>query len=77
MTDHPTDIEADIPEVMDRGEGAGLMEPIDQVAFMETLVQPDRLRMRILLWAEVESRPVAPCLPCDAGAALDAGVVSG
>lgn len=29
---------------------------IDQVDFMESLVQPDRLRTRILLWAEEESR---------------------
>jgi Fic family protein len=29
---------------------------IDQVTFMESLVQPDRLRARILLWAEEESR---------------------
>ncbi len=29
---------------------------IDQVRFMENLVQPDRLRTRILLWAEEESR---------------------
>jgi len=29
---------------------------IDQVAFMESLVQPDRLRTRILLWAEEEIR---------------------
>lgn len=29
---------------------------IDQVDFMETLVQPDRLRARILLWAEEEVR---------------------
>jgi Fic family protein len=29
---------------------------LDQVAFMETLVQPDRLRARILLWAEEEIR---------------------
>jgi Fic family protein len=29
---------------------------IDQVTFMESLVQPDRLRTRILLWAEEESR---------------------
>jgi Fic family protein len=29
---------------------------IDQVDFMETLVQPDRLRARILLWAEEETR---------------------
>lgn len=29
---------------------------IDQVDFMESLVQPDRLRVRILLWAEEEIR---------------------
>jgi Fic family protein len=29
---------------------------LDQVRFMETLVQPDRLRARILLWAEEEIR---------------------
>lgn len=29
---------------------------IDQVAFMESLVQPDRLRARIILWAEEEIR---------------------
>src|SRR6267378_3266161 len=29
---------------------------IDQVAFMETLVQPDRLRTRIVMWAEEEFR---------------------
>ena len=29
---------------------------LDQVAFMEELVQPDRLRARILLWAEEEAR---------------------
>jgi Fic family protein len=29
---------------------------IDQVDFMESLVQPDRLRTRILLWAEEEIR---------------------
>jgi Fic family protein len=29
---------------------------IDQVAFMEGLVQPDRLRARILLWVEEETR---------------------
>ena len=29
---------------------------IDQVSFMESLVQPDRLRTRILLWAEEEIR---------------------
>ncbi len=29
---------------------------IDQVTFMESLVQPDRLRARIVLWAEEEVR---------------------
>ena len=29
---------------------------IDQVAFMESLVQPDRLRTRILQWAQEEIR---------------------
>jgi Fic family protein len=29
---------------------------IDQVTFMESLVQPDRLRTRIILWAEEEAR---------------------
>jgi hypothetical protein len=29
---------------------------IDQVTFMESLVQPDRLRARILVWAEEEIR---------------------
>ena len=29
---------------------------IDQVTFMEGLVQPDRLRARIVLWAEEEVR---------------------
>ncbi|MCC6265569.1 MAG: Fic family protein [Bryobacterales bacterium] len=40
---------------------------IDQVTFMESLIQPDRLRARILLWAEEEARlgelpPKAGCL---------------
>ena len=29
---------------------------IDQVGFMESLMQPDRLRTRIFLWAEEETR---------------------
>ncbi|MCC6536959.1 MAG: Fic family protein [Bryobacterales bacterium] len=29
---------------------------VDQVSFMESLMQPDRLRTRILLWAEEEAR---------------------
>ena len=43
---------------------------IDQVAFMETLMQPDRLRTRILLWAEEENR--MGLLPPKAGAILEA-----
>lgn len=43
---------------------------IDQVAFMENLVQPDRLRARILLWAEEEVRLGA--LPTKAGHVLEA-----
>lgn len=43
---------------------------IDQVKFMEELVQPDRLRTRILLWAEEEIRLDA--LPPKAGNVLEA-----
>jgi Fic family protein len=43
---------------------------LDQVKFMEELVQPDRLRTRILLWAEEEVR--AGALPPKAGAILEA-----
>jgi Fic family protein len=43
---------------------------IDQVTFMEGLVQPDRLRARILLWAEEEAR--LGQLPPKAGAILEA-----
>ncbi|MFN7650806.1 MAG: Fic family protein [Acidobacteriota bacterium] len=43
---------------------------IDQVTFMESLVQPDRLRARILLWAEEESR--AGELPSPSGRLLEA-----
>jgi Fic family protein len=43
---------------------------IDQVDFMEGLVQPDRLRARILLWAEEEVRLEA--LPPRAGNLLEA-----
>jgi Fic family protein len=48
---------------------------IDQVAFMEGLVQPDRLRDRILIWAEEESR--ADALPPRAGAVLEAVLYRG
>ena len=29
---------------------------IDQVKFMESLVEPDRLRARVLLWAEEKAK---------------------
>lgn len=48
---------------------------IDQVAFMENLVQPDRLRARILLWAEEEIRLGA--LPPKSGAVLEAVLYRG
>ena len=43
---------------------------LDQVKFMEELVQPDRLRNRILLWVEEEAR--AGTLPLMAGRILEA-----
>ena len=43
---------------------------IDQVSFMESLMQPDRLRTRILLWAEEETR--MSLLPPKAGTVLEA-----
>jgi Fic family protein len=43
---------------------------IDQVTFMESLMQPDRLRTRILLWAEEETR--LNLVPPKAGAVLEA-----
>jgi Fic family protein len=43
---------------------------IDQVAFMEGLVQPDRLRVRILMWAAEEVRLGA--LPAKAGSVIEA-----
>ncbi len=43
---------------------------LDQVKFMEELVQPDRLRDRILLWTEEEIR--ADALPQKAGRILEA-----
>lgn len=43
---------------------------LDQVTFMEDLVQPDRLRNRILLWVEEEVR--AGTLPPRAGAIIEA-----
>ncbi len=43
---------------------------LDQVAFMEALMQPDRLRARVLLWAEEEMR--LQNLPPRAGQVLEA-----
>lgn len=48
---------------------------IDQVEFMESLVQPDRLRDRILIWAEEEIR--ADGLPPKSGAVLEAVLYRG
>lgn len=48
---------------------------IDQVKFMEDLVQPERLRTRILLWAEEEIRMVA--LPPKADRLLEAVLYRG
>jgi Fic family protein len=47
-----------------------LRTSLDQVAFMESLVQPDRLRTRVLLWAEEEVRLGA--LPARSTAVLEA-----
>jgi len=43
---------------------------LDQVSFMEGLVEPERLRTRILMWAEEEVRLNA--LPAKAGSVLEA-----
>lgn len=43
---------------------------IDQIEFMEGLMQPDRLRNRVLIWAEEEIR--ADALPPKSGAVLEA-----
>jgi Fic family protein len=48
---------------------------IDQVTFMESLVQPDRLRARILLWAEEEIRVGA--LPPKSASILEAVLYRG
>ncbi len=48
---------------------------IDQVTFMERLVQPDRLRARILLWAEEEIR--LDNLPPKSGSILEAVLYRG
>ena len=43
---------------------------LDQIQFMESLVQPDRLRERMLAWAEEEIR--ADALPVKSGAVIEA-----
>ena len=43
---------------------------LDQVRFMEGLMEPNRLRVRVLLWAEEEAR--AGELPLKAGRLLEA-----
>jgi len=48
---------------------------LDQVRFMESLVQPDRLRHRILFWAEEEAR--ADTLPAKSGQVLEAVLFRG
>ena len=48
---------------------------IDQVRFMEELVQPDRLRTRILMWAEEEIR--LGHLPPKSGSVLEAVLYRG
>ncbi len=48
---------------------------LDQVAFMEGLMQPDRLRARIVLWAEEETRVGA--LPARAAALIEAVLYRG
>lgn len=48
---------------------------LDQVRFMESLVQPNRLRNRILIWAEEEIR--ADALPTRAGQILEAVLYRG
>ena len=48
---------------------------IDQVEFMEGLLQPDRLRDRILIWTEEEIR--AGALPPKSGAVLEAVLYRG
>ena len=48
---------------------------LDQVSFMESLVQPDRLRARILMWSEEETR--LNMLPPKAGQVLEAVLYRG
>ena len=48
---------------------------LDQIAFMESLVEPQRLRTRILLWADEEVR--LNLLPARAGNVLEAVLYRG
>ena len=48
---------------------------VDQIAFMESLVQPHRLRARLQLWAEEEHR--LGRLPAKAGAVLGSDLIPG
>jgi Fic family protein len=48
---------------------------LDQVTFMESLMQPDRLRARIMLWAEEETR--LNVLPAKAGQVIEAVLYRG
>jgi Fic family protein len=48
---------------------------MDQVSFMESLIQPDRLRARVLLWAEEEIR--LGQLPAKSGSILEAVLYRG
>jgi Fic family protein len=48
---------------------------VDQVRFMEELVQPDRLRIRVILWAEEEIR--LGYLPAKSGSILEAVLYRG
>lgn len=48
---------------------------LDQVSFMEGLVQPDRLRARVLMWAEEETR--IGDLPPKSGSVLEAVLFRG
>lgn len=58
-----------------RREGEPCETCLDQVNFMEALVQPDRLRARILLWAEEQSR--LKIIPEKATAVLEAVLYRG
>jgi len=48
---------------------------LDQVRFMESLVQPDRLRARMVMWAQEDARACA--LPARAGQLLEAVLYRG